>query len=118
MTDQETLLAAIARDPADGLAWLALADWLEDDGQQPRAELLRLTRTLLALDRADRQRPGLEARQWALLAAGARPCVPERVLADGIRLVLVPPGLFWMGSPAEEKDRDTNEHFSQVTVAR
>jgi uncharacterized protein (TIGR02996 family) len=118
MTDQETLLAAIVRDPADALAWLALADWLEDDGQQPRAELLRLTRTLLTLDRMEGKRPELEARQWALLASGVRPCVPERALEHGMRLVLVPPGKFWMGSPAEEKDRDTNEHFSQVTVAR
>ena len=46
MTPEETLLAALAGDPGDELAWLALADELEEDGQPLRGELVRLTRRL------------------------------------------------------------------------
>jgi uncharacterized protein (TIGR02996 family) len=38
MNAEAVLLHAIAADPSDGLAWLALADWLEDDGQADRSE--------------------------------------------------------------------------------
>src|SRR5262249_45083134 len=44
--NEETFLAALRDDPADELTWQALADWLEEDGQGERAELLRLTRQM------------------------------------------------------------------------
>ncbi|MBY0228364.1 MAG: TIGR02996 domain-containing protein, partial [Gemmataceae bacterium] len=45
------LLAALRAAPGDELAWLALADGLEEAGQTARAELSRLTRRLLPLPR-------------------------------------------------------------------
>lgn len=118
MTPEQVLLAAIVADPCDDLAWLALADWLEESGQEPRAELLRLTRTLLTLPRTDEHRPGLETRQWALLLAGTQPCFPRRTLAHGIEVVLIPPGTFELGSPPEESDRDDNEELQSALMER
>lgn len=42
MIDGEYLLAAILDDPADDLARLAYADWCEEEGDDARAELIRL----------------------------------------------------------------------------
>jgi uncharacterized protein (TIGR02996 family) len=41
-------LAALHANPSDEVTWLALADWLEEDGQAKRAELLRIVRRLLS----------------------------------------------------------------------
>jgi len=43
---QTTLLQALAADPGDDTAWLALADYLEEQDQADRAELMRLNRAL------------------------------------------------------------------------
>lgn len=40
------LLAALNESPADDALWLVGADWLDDHGQAPRAELARLNRRL------------------------------------------------------------------------
>lgn len=108
MTDQQTLLAAIVADPADGLAWLALADWLEEDGQPLRAELLRLTRKECT---DDDQRRIVE-----LLAGGVRPCVPEFTDPLGMRFALVPAGRFVMGSA--HPDAEDNETPHEVAITR
>src|SRR5262245_17880535 len=94
MTPEETLLAALAKDPGDELAWLALADELEEDGQQQRGELVRLTRRLCRNppDDQDPLRTTDERRLIALLTSGVRPCVPEMTNSVGMRLVLVPGG--------------------------
>src|SRR4051794_4729317 len=86
--------------PSDEVAWLALADWLEDHGD-PRAELVRLQRVLRrAADGPERR--AREARVLELLAAGVRPLVPLVVNSAGMPLALVPAGTFLMGSPRDE----------------
>src|SRR4051794_39945262 len=92
MDDEASLLEAIRHDPGDALAWLALADRLEEAGQPDRAELSRLTRRACALAVDDPARPGVERRVAGLLRAGVRPCVPELVNSIGTRFAMVPPG--------------------------
>src|SRR5262249_28598516 len=101
--NEETFLDSLLDDPGDEVTWQALADWLEDDGQAERAELLRLTRRLrtLPLD----ARVDVAARAESLLAAGAKPVIVERANSIGMRFALVSPGRFLMGSPEEEAER-------------
>ena len=61
-------------DPNDDLAWQAVADWLEENAQPQRAELLRLTR-MLCRDPSCPDRKRHEARQMELLAQGVEPFV-------------------------------------------
>jgi uncharacterized protein (TIGR02996 family) len=63
MTDRDALVAAVAARPADDTPRLALADWLEEDGQAARAGFVRLQ------CRAARLRPGTVERADALRAA-------------------------------------------------
>ena len=54
--NEDTFLAALRDNPSDELTWQALADWLIDNGQGNRAELLRFTlqlRTIPARKRGD-----------------------------------------------------------------
>src|SRR5215475_10633890 len=100
METRTSLLSAVAADPADALGWQALADWLEEHGEARPAELGRLALRL----RRERDHP--EHPAWA---ERVQPCVPEVVNSAGMRLALVPPGAFHMGSPADEEERDTDE---------
>jgi formylglycine-generating enzyme len=105
MTDTgATLLRAIEAQPGDELAWLALADWLDERGQEGAAELTRL-QTGLRLDPGGADRHGREVRLRALLASGVRPCVPVVTNSLGMQLALIPPGAFWMGSAGGEAPR-------------
>src|SRR5206468_59606 len=45
-TVEGMFLSALHADPNDEVTWLALADWLEEDGRPDRAELVRLVRRL------------------------------------------------------------------------
>jgi uncharacterized protein (TIGR02996 family) len=113
---EESLLQALHDDPADDAGWLVLADWLEEQGD-PRADVVRLSQQLRA-DRPHREREALEARARALLEGGVRPCVPTLTNSIGMRLVLLRPGAFWMGSPVEEVDRYGDEgprHRVEIT---
>ncbi|MGL4552365.1 MAG: SUMF1/EgtB/PvdO family nonheme iron enzyme [Gemmataceae bacterium] len=97
MTTEDDFLLAILADPAAEDTWLVLADWLEEDGQADRAELLRLQIQLRAEPRIlPGQRP--ERRVRELLGAGVRPCVPEVENSVGMKFALVPAGNFWMGA--------------------
>jgi uncharacterized protein (TIGR02996 family) len=102
---EAVLLQALHKDPTDKLTWLALADWLEEDGRPQRAELLRLVRRLRALPvmEVTPERARLEARLAGLLNAGVRPVVPEVLNSIGMRLALIPPGRFRMGRPDDEE---------------
>jgi uncharacterized protein (TIGR02996 family) len=117
MSSEATLLAALHAHAADDTCWLALADALEETGQSERAEITRLlTRLRRTPDHAER--PGWEERLRALLAAGVRPCVSEVVNSVGMRLALIPPGLFWMGSTLEERNSYGDErprHVVEIT---
>jgi uncharacterized protein (TIGR02996 family) len=113
MLTEADLLTAIERGPGDALAWLALADWLEEAGQSERAELVRLREWLRFADRLDPQRPDKETRMQGLLARGVLPVGPRRevTLGDGVvlELTLIPPGSFWMGTDGEEGGLGLNE---------
>src|SRR5262245_20174714 len=123
MPAESDLLAAIASDPADALAWLALADCLEENGEDDRAELVRLREWLRFAHRDDPERPASEARLQALLAAGVRPAGPRLTLRltarTNLEMTLIPPGSFWMGTMGEESGEgltETPRH--RVTLTR
>jgi uncharacterized protein (TIGR02996 family) len=120
MTTLANLHQAIMASPGDPLAWRVLGDWLEEQGQDDRAELTRLTLNL----RTERWTP--KVRQWQdwvleLLAAGVVPCVPELVNSIGMRLALIPPGTFCMGTLQSEDQCDHREewppHEVEITKA-
>jgi uncharacterized protein (TIGR02996 family) len=104
MDTETVLLQAIHQAPGDDLAWQALGDWLEEQGQAPRAELLRLHRALLR-ERDGRRRRGWEARVRDLFAGGVAAVVPRAVSSLGMSLALIPAGKFRMGSPEGTSDR-------------
>jgi uncharacterized protein (TIGR02996 family) len=117
---EAAFLAALHAEPNDEATWLALADWLEEDGQADRAELVRLVRRLRPLPVMERtpERAALEDRVADLLNAGVRPVVPEAVNSIGMRLALIPPGRFRMGSPYGEKERGGDEKAHEVGITR
>jgi uncharacterized protein (TIGR02996 family) len=117
---EAAFLAALHAEPKDEATWLALADWLEEDGQADRAELVRLVRRLRALPvmEVTPERAALEARVAGLLNAGVRPVVPKVVNSIGMRLALIPPGRFRMGSPSGEKVRGGDEEAHEVELTR
>jgi formylglycine-generating enzyme required for sulfatase activity len=97
------------------MAWSALADCLEEKGQAQRAELVRLSRLPPAGKKA---RAAAEARVRELLAAGVLPCVPILENSIGMRLALITPGTFLMGSPNKEAERSEDEgpqHEVEIT---
>lgn len=108
MDSEQLLLQALHEDPDDEMAWLALADCLEETGQPARAELLRLHRQLRGLPEGKDRTP-LESRVQELLASGVRPCVPTFTNSIGMELALIPPGSFWIGSPEGEEGRYGDE---------
>jgi uncharacterized protein (TIGR02996 family) len=113
---EQALLAAIHDHPADDVAWLVLADWLEDQGD-PRAELLRVQQQLRGSLR-ERERATLEKRACDLIASGVLPCVPILVNSIGMQMALIRPGVFWMGSPRRERHRYDDEdprHRVEIT---
>jgi uncharacterized protein (TIGR02996 family) len=120
--NEPTFLAALNDDPNDEVTWLALADWLEEDGQPQRAELVRLTRQLHALPPVRQRRPArrkeLESRVVELILAGVRPAVPEIVNSIGMRFAAIGPGLFRMGAPRGEVGRDRDEEPHPVEITR
>jgi uncharacterized protein (TIGR02996 family) len=118
------LLTGIVQEPQAEDRWLVLADWLEEHDDPRRAELLRLHRKLLATCCAPEEHPersSWQARIVALLAAGVKPCVPQKtvVLAPGVEMTFsfIPPGGFFMGSPKGEGLRD-GETPHLVTLTR
>jgi uncharacterized protein (TIGR02996 family) len=121
MNTLEALLSGIVSDPLEETRWLVLADWLEENDDPRRAELLRLHRKLLATccepdgypERAQWQRRVVE-----LLEAGVAPCVPQHtlMLPGGVPLVgaFIPPGSFLMGGTVEDNERPVH----RVTLTR
>jgi uncharacterized protein (TIGR02996 family) len=106
--DGSALLAALHAGPGDDLAWLALADALEEQGRLDQAELGRLlVRVRQEDDLSRRQR--LEQRVRQLLALGVRAARPVVVNSLGMTFSLIPPGKFQMGSPPAEPGRFGDE---------
>jgi uncharacterized protein (TIGR02996 family) len=121
MTPVDVLLSAIAGDPGDETAWLALADCLEEQGEADRAELVRLREWLRHAPpqrRAERRRR--ETRLQELLASGVAPAVPRRKIAlskkVSLELVLIPASRFLMGSPKSEPQRSLDEGPQHVVT--
>jgi uncharacterized protein (TIGR02996 family) len=117
MSDEEALLRAVVERPAEATdTWLVLADWLEEHGRGPHAELIRLQhqpswRTELAPEHR-------RVQAARLIAAGVRPCVPSWRNAVGMTFAWCPPGTFIIGSPHREADRDADEEPHSVTLTR
>lgn len=66
MTGRDALLWAIAENPADDAPRLVLSDWLEENGDAERAELLRLQCELAGANLAAERRHTLRVRERAL----------------------------------------------------
>jgi uncharacterized protein (TIGR02996 family) len=114
----EQLLQALHHAPGDDVAWLALADALEES-DDPRAEMTRLT-TYLRRHLRGQERKRQEARLQELLAGGMRPCVPTLKVSHGIELTLIPPGVFLMGAKRREEQSEARErprHEVEITRA-
>ena len=115
------LLTGIVSDPCEETRWLVLADWLEENDDSRRAELLRLHRRLLATccePDLHPERAAWQARVVELLVAGVRPCVPQHALElpGGIPLTgsFIPPGSFLMGGKVEDDEGPVH----RVTLTR
>ncbi len=107
MADLDALLGGIVSEPLEETRWLVLADWLEENDDVRRGELLGLHRKLLATccapeaqpERKSRlnrvvnvsrgasatRRPHPDRKAWQarvveLIADGVRPCVPQETL--------------------------------------
>src|ERR1700678_4414078 len=83
MTQASTLqgfFQTIVENPADEGTYLILTDWLEENDDPRRAELLRLHRRLLATCCEPDQHPqraSWQARMIELLDQGVKPCHPQ-----------------------------------------
>jgi uncharacterized protein (TIGR02996 family) len=118
MDDGNLLLAALHARPADDLAWLAFADWLEESGRPDAAELSRLV-TLVRQERNAGRRLRHERQVRELLASGVRPVVPTVTNSIGMTCALIPPGTSLMGSPPDEEGRFPDETpLHPVTLTR
>jgi uncharacterized protein (TIGR02996 family) len=116
MEIEQAILQALHDNPADEASWRALTDCLEETGQERRAELLRLHRSLRSAPQGP-ERSAAEVRIHSLLAEGVRPCVPVLTNSIGMELALIPAGTFQMGSPADDTPDD--EHpLHEVEITR
>src|SRR5262245_49281191 len=118
MNTLAALLDALNGSPGDELAWLALADWLEEQDRAAQAELLRLHRGVrLAPDRKA-NRPAVE-RSRGLRLGGVKPVWPALSNTLGMELSLIPQGTFWMGGRDDEPEFEQREGpVHEVTLTR
>jgi uncharacterized protein (TIGR02996 family) len=110
----DDFLQAMVADPLSAPAtWLVLADWLEEQGD-PRAELVRLMyHPDYCHDLSPEQR---DERVRQLLASGVGPVAPTLINSIGMRLVLIPAGIFLMGSPdGEGRPNEHPRHEVEIT---
>lgn len=106
--NEQAFLAALHDDPAEEATWLALADWLEENGRSAQAEYLRLHRALRQGRHAARYEDN-RRRLQALIKANVSPCVPTLTNSLGMRLALIPAGTFVMGSSSSEPGHEECE---------
>ncbi len=105
--------------------YLVLSDWLEENDDPRRAELLRLHRQLLATccvpDRHP-ERVGWQARLVELLEQRVQPCWPQQsttlTYGQALSFAFLPPGSFLMGSPTSEKERFDDETQHRVNLTK
>ena len=120
MNTRDALLSGIVADPLDEARWLVLAEYLKENDDPRRAELLCLHRRLLATccePDAHPERPVWQARVTELLAAGVVPCVPRHTLelpgGEALEGAFVPPGSFLMGGTESDPEKPVH----RVTLA-
>jgi uncharacterized protein (TIGR02996 family) len=113
---EAALLRALAAAPEDELAWQALADVREEQGD-PSGPLLRLH--LRVRQHWQDPRRDLWRQELArLLGAGVRFDLPRLSNRLGMELALLPPGAFLMGSPVDEAGHSDDEHLHEVEITR
>jgi uncharacterized protein (TIGR02996 family) len=94
---EAAFLRSIAEDPEDNVARLVYADWLDEHGESPRSEFLRVQCELASPDLAEERRRALRLRERELLDAHRRQWIEavglpledvrfERGLITGARL--------------------------------
>jgi uncharacterized protein (TIGR02996 family) len=115
-TPEAALLQALAAAPDDELAWQALADVREEQGD-PRGQLLRLH---LRVRRhwQDPRRDAWRQELARLLGAGVKFDLPRLRNHIGMELALIPSGVFLMGSPPDEAERMDDEQQHEVEITR
>src|SRR3954451_24284703 len=90
---EAALLAALHADPADDVAWLALADWLEERDRADEAGWLRRHPELRTMpDGEAKVARSLEIQQAVI--DGLRPPWPRIANSVGMEFSLIPPGAF------------------------
>jgi uncharacterized protein (TIGR02996 family) len=112
MDTLNALLSGIVAEPLEETRWLVLADWLDENDDPRRAELLRLHRRLIATccePATHPERAAWQNRMVELLVAGVTPCVPRHtlMLPGGVPLVggFIPPGSFLMGGTVNDNEK-------------
>ncbi len=114
MNDND-FLEAIEAEPANAVPRLVYADWLDNQGD-PRGELLRIQEELRHLNVP--RRAEKEARMHELLNEGVEPLMVTRTNSIGMQEVLIFPGEFLMGSPANEEGQLDNENQVEVRLTQ
>jgi uncharacterized protein (TIGR02996 family) len=110
------LLQALAAAPDDELAWQALADVREEQGD-PRGQLLRL-HLRVRQHWQDPRRDVCRQEMARLLCDGLKFDLPRLRNRLGMELALIPAGAFLMGSPKDEAGRLDNEQRHEVEITR
>ena len=117
MSQLDSFHQAIRDDPADETNWLVMADWLEENDDPRRADLVRLQRSLQTRVKGVDRRVAEDSIR-DLLLAGVPPCAPIRASGIGMDLALIPAGAFRMGSPVRESRRMADEQLHPVRITR
>ncbi|MCI0457961.1 MAG: SUMF1/EgtB/PvdO family nonheme iron enzyme [Gemmataceae bacterium] len=108
MMTEEAFLRAMRATPEDADLPLVFADWLEEQGEKERSELIRLRHQLTSTPDCP-LRPTKEARLRELVAAGVPLGAVHITNAIDMPLALVHAGRFLMGSPEGEPHRLADE---------
>lgn len=112
---EHDLIQKMQEHPDDDALRMRFTDSLIER-EDPRGELLRLLHTLTQAIEVP-QREKLEERLRELLAAGVPAVGPFYTNSIGMKFAWIPPGVFLMGSPENEKGRDATEEVQhKVTL--
>lgn len=116
MTSEQHFLDEIIANPEDDFLRMALADWLEEQGD-PRSELMRIQEQLRKIEVPEREQ--LESRMRELLyEQNVSPVVPTATNSIGMKFGLIPSGEFVMGSPEDEAERRDSENQVEVEISQ
>lgn len=116
MDGPAAMFSGILKDPCDDTGWLALADWLDENDDPRRGELLRLHRKLLGTCCEPDEHPeraGWQTRMVELLVSGVQPCIPRKTLTlpggVAMKFAYVPPGSFLMGGTVKDSEKPVHK---------